>query len=400
MVSDPGVPRGLHGPVLFGSDGRLRYWAAVDSFLIDGGCAPSTADARLSHIERLYDYADGLSPRDGLDAVLARQDLGRVHDVLHGFFARLRNEAVRTHCPSERAWLDARRFASSTCDRLARSDGPGHLQRVQDVLDGLHRLDHHLAVGRSRRPKQPRGLPASVLEDLYEIVAPDSRRNPFRNEALRWRNYVIVLLLLHQALRRGELLQLAVDAVKDGFDRRLGRSRFWLNVCVNPHERHDPRGAKAALKNDLATRQIPISRPIADAIEAYVVNFRGKQRWSYLLCSQERRPLSLRALNKLFAILSRKLSAGAQRELWTLGRPVRVSPHDLRHTAAAVRLGQLVGEDHARLPAAIEQLRPFFGWSRDSEMPRLYARTYFQAQVATVWKDDFDARVEFLRRLR
>jgi hypothetical protein len=62
-----------------------------------------------------------------------------------------------------------------------------------------------------------------------------------------------------------------------------------------------------------------------------------------------------------------------------------------------VRLSQLVGDDHARLPAAIEQLRPFFGWSRDSEMPRLYARTYFEAQVAKVWRDDFDARVEFLR---
>ena len=51
----------------------------------------------------------------------------------------------------------------------------------------------------------------------------------------------------------------------------------------------------------------------------------------------------------------------------------------------------------SKLPAAIEQLRPFFGWSRDSEMPRLYGRTYFEAQVAKVWRDDFDVRVEFLR---
>ena len=51
----------------------------------------------------------------------------------------------------------------------------------------------------------------------------------------------------------------------------------------------------------------------------------------------------------------------------------------------------------SKLPAAIEQLRPFFGWPRDSEMPRLYGRTYVEAQVAKVWRDDFDVRVEFLR---
>jgi hypothetical protein len=32
-------------------------------------------------------------------------------------------------------------------------------------------------------------------------------------------------------------------------------------------------------------------------------------------------------------------------------------------------------------------------------MPRLYARTYFEAQIVKVWRDDFDARSEFLRRI-
>jgi integrase len=216
---------------------------------------------------------------------------------------------------------------------------------------------------------------------------------------LRWRNYVIVLLLLHQGLRRGELLQLAIDAVKDEFDRRLGRRRFWLNVAENPHERLDPRVAVPRLKNGLAARQIPISEALANAVETYGVNYRGKQARSYLLSSQARKPLSTRAVNKVFHVLGQHLSAAAKRELWGQRRPIRISPHDLRHTCAAVRLGQLVGDDHAKLPAAIEQLRPFFGWSRDSNMPGLYARTYFEAQIAKVWRDDFDARVDFLRRI-
>jgi integrase len=107
--------------------------------------------------------------------------------------------------------------------------------------------------------------------------------------------------------------------------------------------------------------------------------------------------MSQRQVNRVFAALSKNLSKAAKRELWNRQRPVKITPHDLRHTCAAVRLNQLVDDDHSRLPMAIEQLRPFFGWSRDSDMPKLYARTYFEAQIASVWKDDFDARVEFLR---
>jgi integrase len=294
-ISDPGVPPSLHGPVLLDGSGRLRYWAAVDSFLTLGDL--STVAARLAGIERLYAYAEGLWVRDSLDAIIARQDLGRVHDLLHGFFARLRNGGLRNGHPSERAWLSARRFAVTVCSRLAQSSGPRRLRQVRDALDGLAQLDHHLAVGRRKRTQRPRALPAAVIEDLYELAAPASSRNPFRTDALRWRNYVIVLLLLHQGLRRGELLQLPVDAVKDDFDKRLGRRRIWLNVSQNPYERTDPRRAVPYLKNDLATRQIPISAPLADAIEAYVVNFRGKQSRSYLFSSQERKPLSVRALN-------------------------------------------------------------------------------------------------------
>jgi integrase len=396
-IDDPALPPWLHGPVLLDGSGRLRYWATVDAFLSHADQAPSSAAARLAAIERLYVYAEGLWPHDSLDAVLCRRDLRRVHDLLHGFFSMLRNSGVRTGHPSERVWQMARAFAVRSCEQLAAGD-PRELRRVRGVLDGLARLGHHLAPG-SNRPRQPRGLPAAVIDDLYGLALPDSSRNPFRTEALRWRNFVIVLLLLHQGLRRGELLQLPADAVKDGVDRRHGRPRSWLNVSTNPHEILDPRGATPRLKNALAVRQIPISRPVAEAIDNYVVNFRGKQARSYMFSSQGRRPLSLRAINKLFQVLTCHLSEAARRELWNLRRPIRISPHDLRHTCAAVRLGQLVGDDTAKLPAAIEQLRPFFGWSRSSDMPRLYARTYFEARIADVWRDDFDARVEFLRRV-
>ncbi|MQX96120.1 hypothetical protein GHK03_07920 [Sinorhizobium medicae] len=57
-------------------------------------------------------------------------------------------------------------------------------------------------------PKTPpppiRALPPLVIEDLYEIFKPDSPRNPFKTETLRWRNLLVFMLLLRLGLRRGE----------------------------------------------------------------------------------------------------------------------------------------------------------------------------------------------------
>jgi hypothetical protein len=71
-VNDPALPPSLHGPVLVDGSGRLRFWAAVASFESHGDLTPSTVAMRLSAIERLYVYAEGLWPRDSLDAIIAR----------------------------------------------------------------------------------------------------------------------------------------------------------------------------------------------------------------------------------------------------------------------------------------------------------------------------------------
>lgn len=397
-VSNPRLPPALRGPVLVDVHGRPRYWPVVDSYLLHARLKSSTALNHLRDIERLYAFAGQLWRRDSLDAVIARADLARIDDLLHAYFSKLRRQADETGHPADEAWRVACQFAVGSCERLLVAGPRRRLAAARELLDRLNRLDHHLVFRSRRRHRdQPRGLPAPVIEDLYELITPDSLRNPFRNQALKWRNFVLVLLLLHQGLRRGEPLLLALDAVKNERDRRTGKQRFWLNVSENPYERTDPRPDGPALKNRHATRQIPISRALVDAIDAFVESHRGRRDRSYLFYSQKQRPMSKRQVNDMFHVISRNLSRAAQRELWNRERPVKITPHDLRHTCAAVRLNQLVGDDHSRLPMAIEQLRPFFGWTRDSEMPKLYARTYFEAQIAAVWKDDFDARVEFLR---
>jgi hypothetical protein len=48
---------------------------------------------------------------------------------------------------------------------------------------------------------------------------------------------------------------------------------------------------------------------------------------------------------------------------------------------------------------AMQQMRSFFGWARSSDMPLRYARTVFEDRLASVWRTEFDERVEVLRNL-
>jgi hypothetical protein len=48
---------------------------------------------------------------------------------------------------------------------------------------------------------------------------------------------------------------------------------------------------------------------------------------------------------------------------------------------------------------ALERLRGFFGWCRDSVEPLRYARAVFEDRLASVWNGKFDDRVDVLRNL-
>jgi len=53
-----------------------------------------------------------------------------------------------------------------------------------------------------------------------------------------------------------------------------------------------------------------------------------------------------------------------------------------------------VGEE-----GALSKLRVFFGWSHGSQMPRHYARAYWEAELVRVWNDAFDEHVAVRREI-
>ena len=109
----------------------------------------------------------------------------------------------------------ALRFVTDTVQRLSRSslavEQPGSLS---DRLLSVQLLNVQPHVGKRRRPERIRSLPAEIVEALYEMLDPESSSNPFHGLVSRWRVYTIFILLLHQGLRREDLLSFPVYVIK------------------------------------------------------------------------------------------------------------------------------------------------------------------------------------------
>jgi integrase len=352
----------------------------------------------LSYLETFYAYTDRILGDGRLDDALASIDVESIGRAVEGYFMSLRNHATIT-AVSEARWQIATQFVNDILTRLAKNRAPhASLDELQRRLSRLDLLYSQLRVGRRRKSESIRSLPGVVVEALYDQLDPGSPSNPFTSEATRWRVWILFVLLLHQGLRRGEVLSLSVDAVKSGFDATLQRERYWLGVKYNEYQ-EDTRFSKPSIKTADSFRQIPVSEPIALLVDSYITSYRGRLDHSFLLGSQQKRPLSTEGVTKGFQKISRCLPEKVLKALYEHSGKHTISPHDLRHTCAVLRLNQLLAANTHK-DEALHHMRAFFGWSRSSDMPLRYSRAVLDDRLAAVWRSDFDDRVGVLRSLR
>ncbi|ABB08581.1 Phage integrase [Burkholderia lata] len=362
--------------------------------------AVSTHTKKLRYLEDLYRHAAVLGGPNALDDALGTLNHEALAEILESWFVSIRNQSVVTGA-DEKRWQTGLEFVSSVVTWLSKSEAANdRLRQIEPRLHRLAGLYSQLHVRRDNSVEMVRSLPASIVEALYLLLDPDSRRNPFARERTRWRVFVAFVLMLHQGLRRGEALLLPADAVKSAYDHRQQRTRYWLNVQENEYEDSevDPRYSKPGIKNAHSVRQVPVSELTAGVVQRYVENYRGRPSHSYLLNSQCDTPLSTEALTKIFARISCRLPREVLAELKNRTGKDAITPHDLRHTCAVVRLHQLLEHGDA-MDEALQKMRTFFGWSKTSAMASRYARAVFEDRLAGVWNDAFDDRVALLRAL-
>lgn len=393
------IPPSLSGPVLVDQHGLPRYWATVWSTAVTGALADSTHIKKLRYIDNLYQHADELLGYGALDDALGTLDDSSLAEILESWFISIRNQA-RTSEADETRWQVGLNFVTSVVSWISKSDVHKTLRNIESRLHQLSVLYSQFRVKKRNTPEMVRSLPTSTVEVLYQILDPESKDNPFRRVQTRWRVYVAFILMLHQGLRRGEVLLLPVDAIKSEFDTRLGRDRCWINVRENDYESssQDPRYSKPSIKTKDSIRQIPTSETTARIIESYAGNYRGRPQHSFLLNSKSNLPLSTEALTKAFSLISNSLPANAVKELEQRTGKTTLTPHDLRHTCAVARLHQLLQHGDS-MDEALQKMRTFFGWSRQSMMPSRYARAVFEDRLAGVWNNAFDDRITLLRAI-
>jgi integrase len=398
QIGTEGVPRSLRGVALVDSNHVPRYWAAVWLVVAGSQWATSTQTMRLRYVENLYEHADRAFKANALDDALSELDDARLGDILESWFVSLRNQPVATRSNEDR-WQTGLAFVTSVVNWLSKS-ADAKMRQIEARIHRLSTLYSQLHIRQGGRNETVRSLPASVVENLYQMLDPESDVNPFQRMHTRWRVFVAFVLMLHQGLRRGELLLLPADAIKSGHDRNHGRTRHWLNIQQNGYEEadSDSRYSKPSIKTTHSVRQIPVSDATAHLVQTYCENYRGRPSHSFMLSAQTGGPLSTESLTKIFTAISKALPSEVLQELHDRTGKKSVTCHDLRHTCAVLRLHQLLERGDA-MPEALQKLRTFFGWSKESDMPSRYARAVFESRLAGVWNDEFDDRVAVLRAL-
>jgi len=116
------------------------------------------------------------------------------------------------------------------------------------------------------------------------------------------------------------------------------------------------------------------------------------------LISQKKKPLSHEGISYYFKVINNALPLNAKNLLSSKNNKEKIEPHDLRHTSAVIKINQFY-KKYKSIDVALQDMRVFFGWEKNSNMPLRYARAFFEERIFNTFSDIFDDSVEALRSI-
>lgn len=303
----------------------------------------------------------------------AYEQVGKVH-------AKQRIEAVRD-------------YLAFLYDKLG-----DHLTRDEAVEDVKRRFNRKIKAAspgwKKTRIDEMKGLTASERSRLLEVMHPESSDNPFADEAIKLRNYIILLLGLDLGLRRSEMLLIKTSDIQ-------WQSRQ-LSVVNLEDESIDPR--KVAPQFKTHERKMIMGDEVYEAISQYESKYRYRKshkglsqakKHPFLLVSHRRnegQPMSIKALDGVLPRVGKVAPELAH-----------IHPHLLRHDAVYTmlesmreELEKLTPED--RTTQVQKTLTWMFGWSPESNMPGLYGAKYWKEEADKAMKKRSDRLKEIRER--
>ncbi|MBP5981839.1 MAG: site-specific integrase [Halomonas sp.] len=257
-----------------------------------------------------------------------------------------------------------------------------HSTRNEAVEDVQRRFNRKIKAARpgwkKTRIDEMKGLTVSERIRLLKVMNPESAENPFANESIKLRNYIILLLGIELGLRRSEMLLIKTCDIH-WHNRQL-------SVVNLEDESIDPRTMAPQFKTH--ERILVMGDDLYESISQYESKYRYRKtgtgasqarKHPFLLVAHRRnegKPMSIKALDGVFPRVGKVAP-----EL------VHIHPHVLRHDAVYTmlesmhdELEKLTPED--RTTQVQKVLTWMFGWSPESNMPGLYG--------ARFWKEEAD----------
>jgi integrase len=374
--------------------GIPRFWATAWATGLAGPKqSRNTLRTFLRHLDDFYAFCDRSAGALSLDDALSRGHAEKVQSLVDLYYLSLTGDP-KYNTTSVQRWSTVVRFLRTITVRMGSRDVKWL------AFDGYLRSIAKLRKPATGRFRFVRALPDVTLEDLLSVAEPGSSRNPFAGRPVQIRNWLILNLLLLCGLRRGEALLLTLDSLKHEVDRRRHTMTYWLDVTTTD-DNDDGRSTRPGIKTQSSHRQVPVTEGLAHLYETYVSDARvDGVSHTFLLTSKDGDPLSAESVNSAFVLYTAALSPVARdRFRQRTGQKENVSPHDLRHTCATARWPAFLGNGGDR-NVALQRMRAFFGWSKESQMPEVYARAAIQDDLLRFWASLFDRRVDVLRAVR
>lgn len=364
------IPSLLRGSVLIDTQYRPRFWAIVWCSMYLTHVSQTTRDRKMKHLDTLYQCADVATGNGSLDEALRWLDLQKIAAILDSFFQHLNNK-TRT-AANERAWRTGTQFIIGIATRISSSSNSIQKSIIEKDLNRVFLQHTSLHLHKSKKSSSLRALPEEVIMGLLQLIDPDSKSNPFNRLKTRWTVFTIVICLLQTGMRVGELLLQRADAVKREYDKRTNEYVMWLRVQTIDDSISDSRRAKPGIKNSQSIRNIPIDSFTAKTIQTYTENYRGRVNHNFLISSAKGKAISQRQINRIFKKISDSLPPDILQILADKNGKYSIVPHDLRHTCVTDVFIKLAAEN-VPIDLINQKLRRYFGWSYESNMPRLYA---------------------------
>lgn len=258
--------------------------------------------------------------------------------------------------------------------------------------DVVEQIDMMCTQIKARRPqkkgrnndKRDKSLSDEQLDVLFEVMRPGSDINPF-SKLVQRRNRLIILLLFHLGIRRGELLDIRV--------RDIDFSKNQLRIVRRADEADDIRTDEPNAKT--LGRVLPLGNVLAKELHDYITLDRRKvpnaRQSDFLIVTHKEgptqgQPISKSAYYKVIAVM-RTISP----QLYA------ISGHMLRHTWNRRFSERMDCMDSPPSEARQELIRSFLmGWKEGSGTAATYNRRFAEKkghEAALVMQENSGVRI-------